>query len=225
MMLVVTMHERRRGNSSARLISLAAIALVLIGGWLLRPRDGSPPVVRQPAPPIESAQRPAESAQRSAEPGRRSAEPAQRSAEPAGRREPSARSSAESSVDRYDLEADEARGGHTLARHVGRTDAQLRERLANERGISTASTYTSRVLAERTVSRTLRENKDRLEAWTSRRGKRPNLALDYHGPRDEVLGRSIRRGQEPEECTDAIVVLRWAGRDYYVLTTYPECGR
>jgi Bacterial CdiA-CT RNAse A domain len=30
------------------------------------------------------------------------------------------------------LAADEAMGGHTLARHVGRTDAQLAERLQKE---------------------------------------------------------------------------------------------
>ena len=39
-----------------------------------------------------------------------------------------------------DLVADEAKGGHTLARHVERTDAQLRERLERERNISAAST-------------------------------------------------------------------------------------
>jgi hypothetical protein len=37
-----------------------------------------------------------------------------------------------------DLSADESRGGHTLARHVGMTDAALRARLAREPGISAA---------------------------------------------------------------------------------------
>lgn len=46
---------------------------------------------------------------------------------------------------RYDLERDERRGGHTLSRHVGRSDADLRERLSRERQISAASTYTDRV--------------------------------------------------------------------------------
>ena len=36
----------------------------------------------------------------------------------------------------YDLAVDESLGGHTLARHVGRTDAQLAERLRAEPDIS-----------------------------------------------------------------------------------------
>jgi hypothetical protein len=35
-------------------------------------------------------------------------------------------------------------GGHTLARHVGKTDAELIERLRREPQISSASTYTDR---------------------------------------------------------------------------------
>lgn len=137
---------------------------------------------------------------------------------------PRARADA-SGDERYDLEADEARGGHTLARHVGRTDAQLRERLEDDRGISTASTYATQAIAERTVARTLRANADRVEAWTARRGNRPNLALDYHGARGEVIGRSIQRGRAPVDCSDAVLVLRWDGRSSYVLTSYPEPSR
>lgn len=127
--------------------------------------------------------------------------------------------------ERYDLDADEARGGHTIARHVGRTDAQLRQRLADEPGIGTASTYATQAIAERTIARTLRANADRVRAWTERRGNRPNLALDYRGAPGEVLGRSIRRGRAPVECRDAVVVLRWDGRGSYVLTSYPEPSR
>lgn len=50
-----------------------------------------------------------------------------------------------------DLSLDEAFGGHTLRRHVGRTDEQLRERLKSESNISAASTYTDRATAERVV--------------------------------------------------------------------------
>jgi hypothetical protein len=127
--------------------------------------------------------------------------------------------------ERYDLEKDEARGGHTLARHVGKTDAQLRERLARERQISTASTYLTREIAERTIARTLRAQTGRVREWAARTGRRPNLALDYRGPKHEVIGRSIRRGREPVPCTDAVVVLRWDDGSYYVLTSYPEPSR
>ena len=60
-----------------------------------------------------------------------------------------------SPVPRRDLARDEAAGGHTLARHVGKTDAELRARLKAEPDISAASTYTDLETAERVVAEVL----------------------------------------------------------------------
>ena len=40
---------------------------------------------------------------------------------------------------RRDLSLDESMGGHTLARHVGKSDAELADRLSRERQVSAAS--------------------------------------------------------------------------------------
>jgi hypothetical protein len=123
------------------------------------------------------------------------------------------------------LAAAERLGGHTLARHVGRTDDDLRERLRREPDIAAASTYPNRQTAERVIAATLQRFSRRIDEWRRRTGPRPNLALDYRGRKDEVIGRSLRRGDETvRACTDAVVVLRWhaSGADY-VLTSYPEC--
>ena len=126
----------------------------------------------------------------------------------------------------YDLGADEARGGHTLARHVGRSDLELRERLRRE-SISAASTYTDRATAERVVAAALERDGARVEQWLARRGQRPNLVLNFHDPGPTPIGRSLRRRrQRTVDCYDALVVLRWDGRDgFYVLTSYPEAPR
>ena len=126
----------------------------------------------------------------------------------------------------YDLARDEARGGHTLARHVGRTDAQLRERLQREQ-ISAASTYPDRGTAERVIARTLARERSRVDQWLARKGSRPNLALDYRGDPGETIGRSLtRRSPQTTPCRDAVVVLRWDGnRGFIVLTSYPEVSR
>jgi hypothetical protein len=128
---------------------------------------------------------------------------------------------------RYDLEGDERRGGHTLARHVGKSDPELSQRLRQEPQISAASTYTDLATAERVVAETIDRHRARIDQWLARRGSRPNLALDFHGNRNEPVGRSLtRRRQQPLICTDAVVVLRWNGRDgFYVLTSYPEASR
>ncbi|MCE7960411.1 MAG: cytoplasmic protein, partial [Acidobacteria bacterium ACB2] len=121
----------------------------------------------------------------------------------------------------------EARGGHTLARHVGLSDAQLRERLRREPRISAASTYTDRPTAERVVGAALAAGRKRIEGWRSREGRRPNLVLDYRSP-DGPVGRSLRRRASASvPCADAVVVLRWdeGSGDFFVLTSYPEARR
>ena len=127
--------------------------------------------------------------------------------------------------ERYDLERDEERGGHTLSRHVARTDAELEERLERERNISAASTWTNRETAEETVAEALRTERGRVESWMRRGYPRANLALHYSAGRP--IGRSLQRGESaPVTCTDAVIVLRADGPDsFYVLTTYPEARK
>jgi hypothetical protein len=126
-----------------------------------------------------------------------------------------------------DLAASERLGGHTLARHVGRSDEQLRARLRREPNIAAASSYTDRDTAERVVASTITRFSRRVQSWRARTGPRPNLALDFTGETGVPVGRSLRRGDtRVRECTDAVVVLRWhASGTYYVLTSYPECRR
>ena len=126
-----------------------------------------------------------------------------------------------------DLGRDEQRGGHTLSRHVGLTDAQLRERLRRDPRISAASTWTDRATAEAAVTAAIQSNRKRVDRWQARDGSRANLVIDWRG-NGRVVGRSLRRGdRDPVPCTRAVVVLRWdpGAEIYYVLTSYPEAAR
>ncbi len=136
--------------------------------------------------------------------------------------QPPRNSSVPAAVNRYDLARDEERGGHTLKKHVGRTDEQLQERLRQERNISAASTWPDRETAEVTVADALRAERGRIETWMKRGYPRANLALHYDANR--VIGRSARRGDnQTVNCTGAVIVLRADGLDsFHVLTTYPE---
>jgi Bacterial CdiA-CT RNAse A domain len=128
------------------------------------------------------------------------------------------------SVPTRDLSLDEAAGGHTLRKHVGRTDKELETRLRQERNISAASTYTDRATAEKVVGMVLQQAHERIGRWLERSGGHPNLVLDYEGDAAHPIGRTLRRGESAQPCSHAVVVLRWAGGgEYYVLTTYPEC--
>lgn len=125
----------------------------------------------------------------------------------------------------YDLEADEALGGHTVERHVGKTDEELRTRLRREQQISAASTYTDLETARRVVGAAIAQSRGRIDEWSRRSGARPNLVVNYREPSGRPIGRSIRRGARVSaSATQALVVLRWLQRErrWIVLTSYPE---
>jgi hypothetical protein len=131
-------------------------------------------------------------------------------------------------VSTRDLSVDESMGGHTLARHVGKTDAELSRRLRQERQISSASTYTDRDTAERAVGAALALASGKISAWQNRNGRRPNLVLHDVDRSRQPIGRSLSRGrQSPVPCHRILVVLRWDERSerFYVLTSYPEAGQ
>src|SRR4029434_3012026 len=124
-----------------------------------------------------------------------------------------------------DLSRDESEGGHTLRKHVGKTDQELRERLQRERNISAASTWNDRPTAERAVGIALEQNRDTIARWLSRSGGHANLVVDFDGNQAHPVGRSIRRGTDHADAwPHATLVLKWVEpSDYYVLTSYPEC--
>ena len=61
------------------------------------------------------------------------------------------------------LAAHEAQGGHLIAKHIDRTEAQLRDRLRAEPNIPIASTFPSRTAAESTVSSVMEKNKKTID--------------------------------------------------------------
>ena len=193
--------------------SMAAVALLLLAAGCDRSNRSSQASQASQASPAPATQTAAASQAASARD--RPTRP-----QPAATSEPKARV--------RDLSIDESMGGHTLARHVAKTDDELRARLKREPQISAASTYTDVDAAERTVGASLAAGGARLRDWEQRRGRRPNLVLDYKDPTGASLGRSLARGQQTAVvCARALVVLRWderAGR-YYVLTSYPEAAR
>lgn len=113
----------------------------------------------------------------------------------------------------YDLQADEQLGGHTLARHVGKSDADLLDRLRRERRISAASTYPDLDTARRVVAAAVSESRGRIDTWARRAGSRPNLVLHYAQADRQSIGQSMARGARVSAiCTRALVVLRWHER-------------
>ncbi len=126
-----------------------------------------------------------------------------------------------------DLRADEALGGHTIARHVGRSDAFLAQRLAEEPEIADASSFESLAEAEQAVGAALQARADAIAAWTVGRGpdgRRRVLRLDQDV--GWPVGRVLERGRAAPVVTSRVrVILRRlaaADRPWFVLTAFPE---
>lgn len=117
-------------------------------------------------------------------------------------------------------------GGHTIARHVGRTEAQLRARLLEtataRRPLAMVSTFDDLATAERAISQALQVHKQRIFAWAQAAG-RDNLVIDLDVGR--AVGSGIRRATgQLERLSKIKIVLRketYNGMPHFILTSYP----
>lgn len=77
------------------------------------------------------------------------------------------------------LQFQEEAGGHTLARHVGKTDQELVDRLRHDRNISSASTFTDPETASAAIQAALTRNAAALNRWVRGAPVGATRAVDY----------------------------------------------
>ncbi len=122
------------------------------------------------------------------------------------------------------LASEEAAGGHTILKHVGQTEAQLRARLAAQLRIPAASTFRTLADAERWVSEAMRVNRAAVEAWakTASVGGRP-FTITYQAA--STVGEGVVRASgQLQQMSKLVVVLRRVqqqNRVFFILTSYP----
>lgn len=119
------------------------------------------------------------------------------------------------------LEAHEDAGGHLIERHVGKSEAELIERLRNE-NISASSSFRDLPEAERFVAETLAENQDRIDAWVDGQG---GNRLVVNAGFDASTGISVQRGEtQAEDVFSVRLVLERSDVldiGYRIITGYP----
>src|SRR5262245_5451956 len=105
------------------------------------------------------------------------------------------------------LAAEEAAGGHTIARHVARTEAQLRARLAAETRIPVASTFRTLKDAERFVAEALRANKAAIKEWAKAATAGQSKAFTHEA--GKIVGEGVVRATgRLQTMTKLVVVVR-----------------
>ena len=119
------------------------------------------------------------------------------------------------------LAVSEELGGHTIARHVGRTSTQLSERLAGQEGISAASTFFAGADAELAVSGALRAAHPAITSWLE--GTGGILLIESVGGR--AVGIVLHRGAAEAVATGGFRVVIERSTEsslgYIVKTAYP----
>lgn len=117
-------------------------------------------------------------------------------------------------------------GGHTILKHVGKTEAELRARLAAQPWIRGAGSFSTLDVAERAISSGLRANAARIQAWASQAsaaGGAPTLTLVHNA--SSVIGYGVMRASNTlQNMTRLQIILKFEmynGNPYYILTAYP----
>lgn len=119
------------------------------------------------------------------------------------------------------LDFHEAAGGHTLERHVGKTEAELAQRLETDRRISAASSFTNRSIAEAAIGEAIGKNERPIASWLRTRGNR--YSIDYNANR--IVGITLRRRASKATPTSRLKIVFDRSpklpSGYFIRTAYP----
>jgi hypothetical protein len=121
------------------------------------------------------------------------------------------------------LAEEEAVGGHTIARHVARTEEQLQARLTAEARIPAASSFQSVRVAESVISDAFRVNAGQIRSWAAGAGNLSRMRIVYTAEKAVGYG-VVRATGKLEDMRKVLIVLQktsQAGKAFFILTAYP----
>jgi hypothetical protein len=129
------------------------------------------------------------------------------------------------------LPVQENAGGHTIARHVGRTDNQLTARLQNE-GLNAVGSYptagppTPWTTAQGTISAGVTVNRNVINNWAANANVNATMAYNYVSAANIGRVATWDNGLPPapvvgNTCTFRVVVRATGAGNCYVLTSFP----
>lgn len=115
----------------------------------------------------------------------------------------------------------ETKGGHTVDRHVAKSDAWLIDRLDREPSISAASSFPDRTTARKVISLALSPDKSDLDEWatSANDGDVAEIRMAFEQP----IGRMVSRGTAaaiPAHGLRLFVMADGSG-SCHLLTAYP----
>lgn len=125
-------------------------------------------------------------------------------------------------------------GGHTIKKHAGKTDAELKARFVSDLGCKVNSGFYHDIsFAETMIAKALLSNLEEVYSWCNAlHGPGTNQDLDFEYTNNFPVGRKFKKkypNAAPVEVSTVVVVLRKVptgqhhhGRTSFVLTAYPK---
>ena len=123
-----------------------------------------------------------------------------------------------------DLDAQEAEGGHTVARHIGKDEAFLRQRLADPKFRGAAATsFRTLEDAEKYLSRALMSERPAIEAWASNARIGANKLFSYSAGETVGYGITKSTGMMTNMSRLSFRLEKFADQSkiYFVITAFP----
>jgi hypothetical protein len=125
---------------------------------------------------------------------------------------------------RRDIDAYELLGGHTVEKHVGKTERWLRDRLINDpelRGEKFASSFYDKAVANRAQMQAVKTYRSRIDDWLRGESGRPlKLDVDVGEPAGIVVTRG-RSGSTVSSKVRVVIVRDNTAQGWHVLTSFP----
>lgn len=126
-----------------------------------------------------------------------------------------------------ELAEEEAAGGHSIGKHVGKKDQDLRDRITKE-GLDAASSFHSYTEAQKAVNDVMKDQKGKIETWLkSGKGVKQDFTSRFE---NAEIGKSITRdemmmGIAPHPVDGVTIVIKRdpsAPEGYRILTAFPS---
>ncbi len=114
-------------------------------------------------------------------------------------------------------------GGHTIANHVGKTDAELLARFEQNKRLMMSSTFRDLNTAETVISKALYVNRANIKSLLGGGKRGMRLTLNYSAGQEVGYGYARSSSQRISMRAVRIVIdlQQFNGKPYYILTAFP----
>lgn len=124
-------------------------------------------------------------------------------------------------AERRNVNTHENLGGHTIERHVGRSENWLRQRLASDPDLRFASSFRNEAAANRTQGQFVKQHRAEIDEWLRSGSQRPFTGEVTMGDPVGIVVERGRSGAVQTNRAQVVIVRDQSAQGWHILTSYP----